>query len=50
MQSFLKPLRELGVDGVMLENPATDFSSILEHFNDRIIIGGADTKLLTFGS
>ncbi len=49
MTHFLRSLRELGVDGVMLENPATDFSAILEHFHDRIIIGGADTQLLTFG-
>jgi hypothetical protein len=50
MAHFLRPLRDLGVDGVMLENPATDFGLILEAFSDGIIIGGADTKLLTFGS
>ncbi len=50
MERFLNPLYDLGVDGVMLENPATDFDRILERFHDRIIIGGADTRLLTFGS
>lgn len=49
MRHFLRPLRELGVDGVMFENPATDFSLILEYFHDRFIIGGADTQVLTFG-
>jgi len=49
MEHFLRPLRELGVDGVMLENPATDFRRILDVFGDRIVIGGADTKLLTLG-
>jgi len=46
MGPFLKPLRETGVDGVVLENPATDFDLILEHFSDRYIIGGIDARLL----
>ncbi len=50
MERFLRPLRDLGVDGVMLENPATDFGRILDVFGDKIVIGGADTKLLTFGT
>ena len=49
MGHFLETLRDLGVDGVMLENPATSFERILEVFGDRMIIGGADTRLLTFG-
>ena len=50
MAHFLRPLRELGFDGVMFENPATDFTLILETFHDRFVIGGADTGLLTFGA
>lgn len=48
MEPFFNQLREAGVDGVMLENPATDFDAILEAFHDKIIIGGVDTKVLTF--
>lgn len=50
MGEFLLPLRESGVDGVMLENPATDFDSILEVFADRIVIGGIETGVLMHGS
>lgn len=50
MEKILRPLRESGVDGVMLENPATDFDVILENFADKIIIGGIETGILTFGS
>ena len=50
MEVFLKPLRDIGVDGIMLESPATNFDLILEHFADKIIIGGIDTKILTFGT
>jgi hypothetical protein len=50
MAWFLPILRNLGVDGVMFENPATDFGLILEYFHDRIVIGGADTQLLSFGT
>ncbi len=49
MEFFLDRLYELGVDGVMLENPATPMEAILERFADRIIIGGMETSLLTFG-
>ena len=44
------PLRRSGVDGVMLENPATDFDRILEVFADRIVIGGIETGVLMHGS
>lgn len=50
MSRFLRPLRETGVDGVMLENPATDFDEILKYFGDGIIIGGINTNILTFGN
>lgn len=50
MERFLRPLKDSGVDGVMLENPATDFDAILEVFHDDIVICGMDTYLLTFGS
>lgn len=47
MTEFIKPLKETGIDGVMLENPATDFDFIIKHFKDQIIIGGIETNLLT---
>jgi len=50
MSEFLLPLRESGVDGVMLENPATDFDRILEVFADKIVIGGIETGVLMHGS
>jgi hypothetical protein len=50
MEHFLKPLKESGVDGVMLENPSTNFDAILEVFGDGIVICGMDTYLLTFGT
>ena len=50
MGPFLERLIEVGVDGVMLENPATDFDLILKHFSDKIIICGVETNLLTFGT
>jgi uroporphyrinogen decarboxylase len=50
MDYFLPILHDMGVDGVMLENPATNFDYMLEVFGDRIIISGMDTALLTFGS
>lgn len=46
MEYFLPFLRELGVDGVMLENPATPFEKILQYFGDRIVIGGMETEIL----
>jgi hypothetical protein len=48
MGPFLADLRATGIDGVVFENPATDFDLILEHFSDKIIIGGIDAKLVTF--
>jgi len=50
MEFFLERLVEVGVDGVMLESPATDFDLILKHFGDKIVIGGVETNLLTFGT
>lgn len=50
MSLFLEPLKQTGVDGVMLENPATDFDLILKHFGDGIVIGGIETGKLTFGT
>jgi hypothetical protein len=50
MQPLLGDLKAAGVDGVMLENPATDFEAILERFHDRIVIGGAETGLLALGT
>lgn len=50
MEHFLEKLKETGIDGVMLENPATPFDSIIDAFGDGIVIGGMDTSLLTFGS
>ncbi len=46
MGPFLGELRACGADGVMLENPATDFGRILETFGDRIVVGGAETGVL----
>ncbi len=50
MSRFLEPLLRLEVDGVMLENPATDFGLIVEAFTDRIIIGGIDTGIVQSGT
>jgi hypothetical protein len=50
MNEFLRPLGETGVDGVMLENPATDFERILDVFADKIVIGGIETGILMHGS
>jgi len=50
MESLLEDLRAAGVDGVMLENPATDFQRILEVFGERIVIGGVETRVLERGS
>jgi len=47
MELFFDYLLECGVDGVMFENPATDFDKILSKFHDRIIIGGIETSILT---
>jgi hypothetical protein len=50
MNEFLLPLRRSGVDGVMLENPATDFDRILDVFSDKIVIGGIETGVLMHGT
>jgi hypothetical protein len=50
MEPLLEDLRAAGVDGVMLENPATRFEAVLERFDDRVVIGGADTGLLARGT
>lgn len=50
MQTFLGKLYDLGVDGVMLENPATPLDAMIDCFGDRIIIGGMETVVLTFGT
>jgi hypothetical protein len=50
MGPLLSELRQTGVDGVMLENPATDFERILAEFSDRIVIGGVETAVLNRGS
>ena len=48
MEAFLEPLRNTGVDGVMLENPATSFEAVIRAFGDRIVIGGVETRRLSF--
>jgi hypothetical protein len=50
MKHFLGSLIDCGVYGVMLENPATDLDETLKYFGDKVVIGGIDTKLLTFGT
>lgn len=46
----LEEIRDTGVDGVMLENPATPFEKILQVFHDKLVIGGIDTAVLSNGS
>ena len=50
MEYFLPHLYNMGIDGVALENPATNFDLILEIFGDKIIIGGMETVPLTMGT
>lgn len=47
ISDVLEEIRETGVDGVMLENPATPFEKIVDTFQDRLIIGGIDTAVLS---
>lgn len=47
---ILQNIADTGVDGVMLENPATSFEKILETFSNKLIIGGIDTHILTQGT
>jgi hypothetical protein len=50
MEPLLDDLKAAGADGVMLENPATDFDAVLERFHDRIVIGGVETGVLAHGT
>jgi len=50
MGELLESLKATGVDGVMLENPATDFDNILDVFADGIVIGGVETGVLMHGT
>lgn len=52
MQAFLPQLIDVGVDGLMLENPATSLDAAAECFlqSGRFLIGGIDTAKLTLGS
>lgn len=52
MSVFLPRLAQLGVDGLMCENPATPLEAALEYFGrgGRFLIGGIETATLTFGS
>ena len=48
---FLDDLAAAGVDGFMVETPLTDFDNILKKYGkDKVIIGGIDTRILTFGT
>lgn len=51
MTVFLPRLVELGVDGIMCENPATPLETVIQHFGvpGRFMIGGIDTARLTHG-
>ncbi len=52
MTSFIPKLRDVGVDGMLYENPATPLEVILENFGSRggLFIGGIETAKLTFGT
>lgn len=52
MTHFLPRLAQLGVDGLMCENPATPLAAALEYFGSggRFLIGGIETATLTFGT
>lgn len=50
MRKFFGDLLATGVDGVMLESSATDLDEILYCFDGKIVIGGIDTSILTFGT
>jgi hypothetical protein len=48
---LLDNLVATGVDGFMVETPATNFDNILKkHGKDKVVIGGIDTRILTFGT
>jgi hypothetical protein len=52
MTSFLGRLVDVGVDGIMYENPATSLDAIIEYFGQegKYFIGGIETTKLTFAS
>ena len=52
MKVFLPQLIEAGVDGLMFETPATPLDAVVEHFgvSGKFLIGGIDTRVLTFGT
>ncbi|HML48932.1 MAG TPA: uroporphyrinogen decarboxylase family protein [Clostridia bacterium] len=50
MSVLLGDIAATGVDGVMIETPATPLETLLDVFSGRIVIGGIDTKELTFGT
>jgi hypothetical protein len=52
MESFFSELIEMGIDGIMFENPATDIDAVVEYFGQtqRFFIGGIDTAMLTNGT
>lgn len=50
MTELLPALKTAGVDGVMIETPATPLEKLLDCFDKKIVIGGIDTKELTFGT
>ena len=52
MTAFIPKLRDVGVDGMLYENPATPLEVILEHFGATggLFIGGIETAKLTFGT
>lgn len=52
MTRFLPKLVEVGVDGIMFENPATPLEAIIEYFGQpgKFMIGGIETVKLTTGT
>ncbi len=52
MTAFLPRLLDVGVDGLMFENPATPLEHVIAHFGEpgRFMIGGIDTVILTTGN
>lgn len=50
MDNFLIDLKRAGADGIMPETPATDLDKVIDVFGDGWIIGGVDTRVLTFGA
>lgn len=50
LTSFIPELAELGADGFLIE-PLVDLEYLAKNFGDsKIIIGGIDTRILTFGN